>query len=85
MDKKTTLAAAALAALSMAAGCAKNGPAAGKTASTAPMASGKGECYGINTCKGTGECGGVDGGFLARLRQAPAGGAHPRVSPRAVV
>ena len=62
MDKKTTLAAAALAALSMAAGCAKNGPAAGKTASTAPMASGKGECYGINTCKGTGECGGVDGG-----------------------
>jgi hypothetical protein len=56
MDKKTTLAAAALAALTMAAGCAKNGPAAAKTASTAPA---KGECYGVNSCKGTGECGGA--------------------------
>jgi hypothetical protein len=58
MDRKTTLAAAALAALTMAAGCAKNGPTAAKTASTAPA---KGECSGVNSCKGTGECGGGSG------------------------
>ena len=53
MDRKSTLAAAALAALAMAAGCAHD-------AKTAPAASAaaKGECYGVNACKGTGECGG---------------------------
>ena len=60
MDKKTTLAAAALAALAMAA-CAPTAKTA-KTADNAPMSTppaGKGgECYGVNTCKGTGECGG---------------------------
>lgn len=52
MDKKTTLAAAALAAL-MASGCAHTEK--GAAASAAPS---KGECYGVNSCKGTGECGG---------------------------
>ena len=56
MDKKTALTASALAALALAAGCARNGPAAAKTASNAPA---KGECSGVNSCKGTGECGGV--------------------------
>jgi uncharacterized membrane protein len=55
MDDKTALAAAALAAFSMAAGCAHSGPAPAKTASTAPA---KGECSGVNSCRGTGECGG---------------------------
>lgn len=59
MEKKKMLATAALAALTMAAGCAHNG----SKASTAPTAAadGKGECYGVNTCKGTGECGGAEG------------------------
>jgi uncharacterized membrane protein len=60
MDKKTTLAAAALAALTMAAGCAPGAKTA-KTdgnAMSAPPAGKGGECYGVNTCKGTGECGG---------------------------
>ena len=54
MDKKTTLATAALAALALASGCA-HAPqgGAGDTASAL-----KGECYGVNSCKGTGECGG---------------------------
>lgn len=51
MDKKTSLTAAALAALSLTAGCAGRGaPAAAEV---------KGECYGVNSCKGQGECGGV--------------------------
>lgn len=61
MDKKTTLATAALAALAMAAGCAhtKAGEKSGGAATTASAGAGaKGECYGINSCKGTGECGG---------------------------
>jgi hypothetical protein len=62
MDRKTTLAAAALAALTMAAGCAQNGRTAAKTASTGPA---KGECSGVNSCKGTGECGGAAGGGAA--------------------
>ena len=53
MDKKTTLATAALAALALASGCAHT--TKGATAS----ATVKGECYGVNSCKGTGECGGV--------------------------
>jgi hypothetical protein len=52
MDKKTILATAALAALTMAAGCAHTG-------SGAATAAAKGECWGVNACKGTGECGGV--------------------------
>lgn len=51
MDKKTTLAAAALAAFSLAAGCA------GKSGSEGTVA--KGECHGVNACKGQGECGGT--------------------------
>lgn len=51
MDKRTTLATAALAALAMAAGCAHAGR--GATASAE-----KGECHGVNACKGQGECGG---------------------------
>ena len=54
MDKKTTLAAAALTALAMAAGCGHNQATAAKAG-----AASKGECYGVNACKGTGECGGV--------------------------
>ena len=57
MDKKTTLAAAALAALTMAAGCA-HGSKTATTAQAAPAAGKGGECYGVNTCKGAGECGG---------------------------
>ena len=55
MDKKSTLAAAALAALAMAAGCARGA----KTTATASADhhAGGGECWGVNTCKGTGECG----------------------------
>ncbi|MBI3288240.1 MAG: hypothetical protein HYZ74_01840 [Elusimicrobia bacterium] len=51
MDKKTTLAAAALAALSLATGCA------GKSGTTEAVV--KGECHGVNACKGQGECGGT--------------------------
>lgn len=60
MDKKTTLAAAALAALTMAAGCApgaKTVKTNGAALSTPPAGKG-GECYGVNACKGQGECGG---------------------------
>jgi hypothetical protein len=52
--KKTLLMGAAAAALALAAGC-KTG--------TKTMAGGdaaKGECYGINSCKGQGACGGED-------------------------
>lgn len=49
MDKKTTLAAAALAALTLTAGCAaKNGGAVAA----------KGQCHGVNACKGQADCGG---------------------------
>jgi len=52
MNKKTTLAASALAAIAMAAGC-------GHTAKTVSGDMGaKGECYGVNSCKGQGACGG---------------------------
>jgi uncharacterized membrane protein len=54
MEKKAMLATVALAALTMAAGCAH-------TTGGATAASGvKGECYGVNSCKATGECGGPD-------------------------
>lgn len=52
MEKRKTLAAAALAGLTLAAGCA-GGRRAGATAE-AP-----GQCHGVNACKGQGECGGV--------------------------
>jgi uncharacterized membrane protein len=50
MDTRTKMA-AALAALTLAAGCAGSKPA-GETAA-------KGECHGVNACKGQGECGGT--------------------------
>jgi len=53
MDRKTTLTAAALAAVTLAAGCAHTGGASGGAVA-------KIECHGVNTCKGTGECGGLD-------------------------
>lgn len=53
MDKNAKLVGAALAALAMAAGCSG---AAKKTGSSAAV---KGECWGVNSCKGQGECGGV--------------------------
>jgi len=60
MDRKTTLAAAALAALAMG-GC---GPYAHKSSGSAaapgaaPAADDKkGECWGVNACKGKGSCG----------------------------
>lgn len=49
MDRKSSLAAAALAAVAMAAGCAHM-ETSGKVA--------KIECHGVNACKGQGECGG---------------------------
>lgn len=69
MDRKTTMATAALAALTMAAGCvprkadtagAPKGEAATGGATVASEK--KGECWGINACKGQGACGGVDHG-----------------------
>jgi uncharacterized membrane protein len=56
MDKKAALTTAALAAFALAAGCAHDSKTA-KATTAAPAAKG-GECYGVNTCKGTGECGG---------------------------
>jgi hypothetical protein len=53
MDRKTTLTAAALAAVAMAAGCANMGGKSGG-------ATAKVECHGVNACKAQGECGGKD-------------------------
>ena len=60
MDKKTALMGAALAALVAAAGCNKSGmkTASGDTA--------KGECHGVNACKGQGECGGPGHGCAGK-------------------
>lgn len=61
MDKKTTLAAAALAALAMA-GCktmGREGHGAAAPAASTGDAGKKGECLGVNSCKGQGACGGV--------------------------
>jgi ABC-type phosphate/phosphonate transport system substrate-binding protein len=55
MDKKTALTTAALAALAMAAGCAHTSAHKADTVQ-------KGECWGVNGCKATGECGGVGHG-----------------------
>ncbi len=50
MNTKNVLAAAALAGLLMGVGCSSS--------STETTTSVMGECYGINSCKGTGACGG---------------------------
>ena len=51
MEKRMVLLGTALAALSLASGCTKGHK--GDQASA-----GKGECWGVNGCKGQGECGG---------------------------
>lgn len=66
MDRKTGLAAAALAAFSMA-GCATGGKTmdgmnkgrSGPADKPAPVVEKAGECWGVNACKGQGACGGV--------------------------
>ena len=58
MDRKTTVAAAALAALALGA-CAKNGSMASSNGSAPAAMDAKGECWGVNACKGQGACGGV--------------------------
>lgn len=61
MDRKTTLTGAALAALALAAGCAHHHHGkqdAGKAADGAAAV--KGECHGVNECKGKGACGSGD-------------------------
>lgn len=60
MDRKTTLTGAALAALALAAGCAHHHGKkdAGKAADGAAAV--KGECHGVNECKGQGACGSGD-------------------------
>jgi hypothetical protein len=50
MNKKILLAGAALSGLLLTAGCANSGSKAAAVS--------KGECHGINSCKGTGDCGG---------------------------
>jgi hypothetical protein len=69
MTGKVTLAAAALAALGLSGCAATNGEGGGgtvsmmgRTSAPAPAASTadkKGECWGVNACKGQGACGGV--------------------------
>ena len=65
MNRKQSLAAAALAALAMG-GCASAGDSGGGRpvsmgigAKRAVEADKKGECWGVNECKGKGACGGV--------------------------
>ncbi|MBI3288729.1 MAG: hypothetical protein HYZ74_04345 [Elusimicrobia bacterium] len=66
MDRKTSIAAAALAALTLT-GCSKSVKSAEPMGATgvsgsmpAEVASDKkGECWGVNACKGQGACGGV--------------------------
>jgi uncharacterized membrane protein len=55
MNSKSSLTAAALAAIALASACAHNGKMAG-----APSGA-KGQCWGVNACKGKGACGGPDG------------------------
>ena len=69
-DKKILLG-SALAAFTLAAGCSSMGMK--KSASSASPAAAptgtlmaKGECSGINACKGTGECGGVGHGCAGK-------------------
>ncbi|PIR16251.1 MAG: hypothetical protein COV48_10060 [Elusimicrobia bacterium CG11_big_fil_rev_8_21_14_0_20_64_6] len=73
MDRKMTMAAAALAALALGACAGKSGMMADSTGSTAPSTmDAKGECWGVNACKGQGwlslnksECAGKNGKFKA--------------------
>ena len=63
MNRKQSLAAAALAALAMG-GCANAGGSGrpvgmGAGAMRSVEAGKKGECWGVNECKGKGACGGV--------------------------
>lgn len=55
MERKTTLTGAALAAFALA-GCAHHHHGAKKDAPAAASAA-KGECHGVNECKGKGACG----------------------------
>ncbi len=59
MDRKTTLTGAALAAFTLA-GCAHQHHGTSKPEAAAPTATtaAKGECHGINECKGKGACAG---------------------------
>ena len=60
MDRKTNLAAAALAALAMSGCKSTDNVAANSSTASAPTTTGaKGECWGVNACKGQGACGGV--------------------------
>jgi hypothetical protein len=57
MKKKSVLLGAAVSSLIFAAGCATDGmqkDAMNKTSGKQAM----GECHGVNSCKGTGDCGG---------------------------
>lgn len=58
MDRKTTMAAAALAALAMG-GCATQASVNQSRRAAPASADAKGECWGVNACKGQGACGGV--------------------------
>jgi len=58
MDLKLNLTAAALAALALG-GCS-SAPKAEKTPAAAVDAGKKGECHGVNACKGQGACGGAE-------------------------
>ncbi|MCE9597467.1 MAG: hypothetical protein K8S54_05815 [Spirochaetia bacterium] len=61
MGTKHILIAAALSGLMS---CATGSQTVGNPKSTCTPGADKmcGECYGINSCKGTGDCGGADGG-----------------------
>lgn len=63
MDIKMKVTAAALAALAMG-GCGHGGHMSSNASSVpatgpAPVSNAKGECWGVNACKGQGACGGV--------------------------
>lgn len=61
MERKTTLTGAALAALALAAGCAhRHGHSHGQKTAEPAAAAAKGECHGVNECKGQGACGSGD-------------------------
>lgn len=58
MKKRDLLTGAALAALTFAAGCGGSKTMTKGDSAAAPSAA-KGECWGVNACKGQGACGGV--------------------------
>ena len=57
MNKQSKIVAAALAALAMG-GCATRGAVVPAAKSGEAPAASKGECWGVNACKGQGACGG---------------------------